>query len=546
MALRQRLAAWVSIAAMSVPQWTPVGANAPATHIKGTVSIREANQPLDAIVVKAYSSELNLIKVVQTDEFGRFDLGSLPPGRYDVWASRLPFVQIDPITGISGPRILSISEGLTAELALSLERGGVIGGTVVNADLAAAQMTSVALYRVLNSAADRPKLGRQIGEARTDLKGAYRFAGIAPGAYTVLAPTRVPTRLSDRESYATEFYPGRSHLGPDSVIVLEKGEARLNLNFTVRSQPTRSIAGVVLAPTGQPAGASEVFIIAAPEDPGVAVRLRIPVGSNGKFEMSGVRAGAYWIVARVRTERESSSAALPLRIEGSDMKALQIQLRPDKLVSGTITSQGAAGASRASLAGVTISLRRTTSTGKSSPIDQWSAVSDSNGRFVIKDVVSGKYWLSVSESSPGAAITSAVLGGIVADGVVSSSPYVDLDAIRNSSALEIRLTRNPTEIIGGIADPQGRAVSTYGIVAFPEDRELRLSGSPLIRYASISAEGNFSIIGLPPGRYLLATVGATNPEEILDPDVLERIQPLAVGVTLSESQHLRVQLQIAR
>jgi len=533
------------LVAGAVARWhTSASVESPIGGIAGRVVIAEPTERVDSIVVKAYSSELNLIQVVQTDASGRFFLTDLLPGRYEVWASRLPFVQADPVTGLGGARVVTVNQGLTADVVLNLEKGGAIGGTVLGNAPNSASGISVALYRVLSSASGHPRIGREINEVRTDSRGLYRFSGVVAGAYAVVAPVHVPTRsLNPSQAYATEFYPGHGSLEADSVIVLDKGETRLNVDFALRPEQRRTLAGSVLTPSNEPASDSEIIMAADGDDPGTPLRSRLLVGPDGRFSKADVKPGTYWLLTHAQVGQQSLSAAVRLVVDTEDIGGLQIHVRPDRSVSGTVMLDAPTGTPRAPVSGATVSLSRTTSTGTSSPMDHWATVSDSNGRFQMKALAPGKYWLTVSQSSQAG---KPALKSIAADGVVINQQSVDLETGTGPATLEIILTNEPTEILGSITDPIGRPISSYGIVAFPATNALRASGSPLLRFTLASQDGSFSFVGLPPGDYFIAAVSAVEPGEVLDPDVLDRIQPLAVSVTLKDGQRLRIQLQTAK
>jgi hypothetical protein len=130
---------------------------------------------------------------------------------------------------------------------------------------------------------------------------------------------------------------------------------------------------------------------------------------------------------------------------------------------------------------------------------------------------------------------------IVARGVDVTDAGIDVkDA--GYTDLVVHLASRPSRLEGEIADSSGRMSASEFVLVFSEDsRRWDVPDSRHVRRVAVSG-GKFSVVGLPPGRYLVALAPAVDILEWADPVNLERLRPFAGAVTIADGSTVSVKL----
>src|SRR5262245_5001241 len=159
--------------------------------MRGYVVASDTGTPLRRAMIRVMSQDGRGGGMTTTDADGRFEVMELPAGRYTVNASKAGFVSMSygqRRPDQSGTTLEILDGQLVDKIALSLPRGGVITGRVLDEfgdPLAGAQINAL-----------RPRYmdGRRrlmpSGSASTDDLGAFRLYGLAPGDYFVAGSIR--------------------------------------------------------------------------------------------------------------------------------------------------------------------------------------------------------------------------------------------------------------------------------------------------------------------------------------------------------------------
>ena len=136
--------------------------------------------PMDGMLAKSL--------VGQTNEQGRFTVGNVPPGLYQIVATDLEYVRHKSST------LVAITEGrASANIAIAMTRTAVVTGRVYNEHGEPAPNVFVRAWT---------KAG-QVAEAKTNDLGEYRLFGLEPAAYVISA-----------ERYLAPRIEGAAYLGP--------------------------------------------------------------------------------------------------------------------------------------------------------------------------------------------------------------------------------------------------------------------------------------------------------------------------------------------
>jgi hypothetical protein len=97
-----------------------------------------------------------------------------------------------------------------------------------------------------------------------------------------------------------------------------------------------------------------------------------------------------------------------------------------------------------------------------------------------------------------------------------------------------------------VTDARGQVVVDCTVVAFPEDER---QWTPVSRHIGITRpdqSGQFSLRGMPPGRYLVAAVEYLAPGQDRNPETLAGLRVRATAVTLSEGETRAQNLRLDR
>ena len=113
------------------------------------------------------------------------------------------------------------------------------------------------------------------------------------------------------------------------------------------------------------------------------------------------------------------------------------------------------------------------------------------------------------------------------------------------SGVRVVLTNRPTHVRGGLLDEKQQPAEGT-VVIFPEDTSRWREDSRTVRSARPDQKGEFSIKGLPAGKYLIAAVDYVQDGQWYDPDFLAELRPRAERLTLAEAESKRIDLTVKK
>jgi hypothetical protein len=343
---------------------------------------------------------------------------------------------------------------------ITMAKGAVISGVVM--DDSGQPATSVRLQllafsrregeRVLGSAASAMGPGSN-GPPLTNDRGEFRFYGVRPGKYVVMAqPQNVVTgqelrQLSDSEmraamaeaakaptpqvvidtprtiapasptdvplpppvgraiNFSPVYYPGTVFDTEAVEVTAVAGEELNGINVQLRLVPASRIEGRVIGPDGQVATNAQVSLLkftgAGTSTTGLQQRA-------GVFQAAGVAAGRYVLTAQLNPEggRGAMAGRLPaavswaqidLNLNGDDQPDLVLALAPLPTITGRVVFEGAP---PPDMGAVRVSIEQAGTGVMSTGRQSGPATPDSNGEFTIVNVMPGKYRLNASVLGP--------------------------------------------------------------------------------------------------------------------------------------------------
>jgi protocatechuate 3,4-dioxygenase beta subunit len=311
--------------------------------ISGVVTVAGSGQPARrARVTLSGTGEAGGSRTTLSDDQGRFAFNALPAARFTLSASKTghlaaQYGQRRP--GRQGTPI-QLADGQRLQVQLSMWRGSVITGTVLDENAEAVPGTPVRALRYVMQSGQRTL--QSSGSGQTDDRGVYRIYGLQPGDYVVNATPRNTGATADAErihaevqalttrmqaipadraaesqalmerlsslrtmvppsdepasGYAPVYYPGTSSPSSAATIVLNPGEEKSGIDFQYQVVPVARIEGFVTG--GQvPQGITVMLVNAGFDVPG-ANPGNARTDAQGAFRFSNVPPGQYTIVAR--------------------------------------------------------------------------------------------------------------------------------------------------------------------------------------------------------------------------------------------------------
>ena len=555
---------------------TPSAVTGTAT-ISGVVrSADSAGTPVRLARVMLTSAEGGAhSETATTDGQGRFTFRRLPAGRYTIRATKRAWLDANfGASRLGRPGVpIAIKDGqVVADLQIRMTRGAVIAGHIRDENGEPQPGVQVRVLRFVtsngNRALERPT-GGNMNDPITDDEGAYRFFGLSPGEYLVVASLRLSqssglggtelrTGASDAKQPSTNapiFFPGTTDMSAASTIRLGAGEERLGVNIPFQYLPAAKVTGTVTMATGLPppvAGERSRNAECRMTPEGFEDLLREPlaasvasVPADGRIIFSGVPPGRYTVVCAAGAPSGSGGPNLlgwgetSVVVSGEDQH-ITLVLGPAGSLGGRVVFEGTTPPPADLAVAINVTRRGFGKARLLRPDFDTSPRNDST--FLFRDVVSG---LQVISATPRGAVGNVWSLKSVKQGdrdlhdqplTVATSDEI--------SDIVITFTDKPSELAGRLEDASGRPVTDFFIIAFTTERGRWTPTTRRIQTTRPGSDGAFSIKALPAGEYFLAALTDVEPGEWLSPAFLDQIVPAAVKVSITDgaktTQSLRV------
>ena len=498
-------------------------------RIRGRVVAADTGVPIANATVEARGG--GSIGTALTDEQGRYEIVGLNTGRFTLTASKVGYVatafgQSRP--GQSG-RWIDIAQGQVIDgIDIRVLIGGVIVVRVIDEAGAPVPMTTVEALRRLGGRSDWQTVGPAgpfIRMLETDDRGETRLSGLAPGEYFLRASIQQAALVSGIRPpgpgrlFVPTFFPGSTAV-TDALAVEVRAAQEVPVTLQLVAARSATITGRFVGPDEALARGVTISLRPVQGSPiGVAVRAT----NRSEFEAT-VMPGEYVLTGTTAPLQNRYHALVNLSVQG-DISDLVVPLTLGGVLTGQIitdtgTISDAAGASR-SLALVPAPGTPSISPGSATVFNDWN--------FQVSGIV-GTYLIR-STPGPGWFLKSVLLG----DTDITDTPIEITDG-RRIDGVTVVITQKQTQLTGVVTDAQRRPVGDFVVLLFPEESRFWIPASRFIRTGQPGLNGEFSIRGLPPGRYLAAAVESLEADDEFDAKFLGRLQKEAFRLTLGEGE----------
>jgi hypothetical protein len=385
------------------------------------------------------------------------------------------------------------------------------------------------------------------GHASTDDSGQYRMSGLPPGEYVVMGQIRdtwplegAPTQMF---GYAPSYYPGALAPGEAQRIKVGVGQDVGNIDFALVPGRTSRVSGTVFNAAGMPLAGESVSLSQLVSGPGMNSIFpssnTARTGPDGRFSVTNVQAGEYQLAVRpaAGSDQPAQEARQMIQVAGIDIDGLVIVTSSGGTVRGQVASDD----------GTTVpGVDRLSVRARSLTPAPWTAtLSSGNGRVNADGTFELKWLVGPVELSIGTLTGDWTLKSVELNGRNLADDPIDLAHGETTSGVRVVLTNRPINVRGGLVDEtQQPAEGT--VVIFPEDTSRWREGSRTIRSARPDQKGEFSIKGLPAGKYLIAALDYVQDGQWYDPEFLADLRPRAERLSLAESESRRIDLTVKK
>ena len=481
-----------------------------------------------------------------TDESGGFSFPNVATGRYIITVQRDGYLPLSAgrIGDYKMPPIFSVNSGETiSSFVYRMTPSGVVSGKVKFDDAEPAVNVAVQLYR---SFYERGRHGyAAAASARTDDRGEYRVHGLEPGSYYVAALYQAPPRPSGAQeqtrkdalgnplpemSYAVTFFPQVQKMSDAVPVNIAPGDEVGGIDIFLTLVHTVHVRGRVLsALKGGVVASPSVTLRMNDSDntASVSAPLNVVVDKDQNFDIQGVTAGPYLLMASGTEDGVALTGRVPINIGDADVANADVVVGPESLWNGKIHLDDD---DSPLPKGLMISLQPRRSTASPS-----RAEVSSNGEFSIPFVPDETYDLYVLNAPEDSYLKSVRIANAerLGQGLEASAG----DA---PPALDVRLSSQGGQVIGRAVTADPKVVASGATIALiPDPPAGRVQA-----YQTTHADeyGNFVLKGLPPGKYVLVAWLDSPPCDVYNPDDLAACQAQGSSLTIDEGAQKSVQL----
>ena len=525
--------------------------------ISGRVTHFETGGPLQRAVIRITSSALPSERRVSTNADGRYEVRDLPAGEYSLKAERGGYLTL--AWGQRRPgevgKPLQLGEGQTVKaIDFALPRMGVISGRVV--DETGEPIANVKLWAM--------QFGRHLGARKivpfivneeccwrgshteTDESGQYSLV-LPPGEFLVMGQSRDTWPLESDTTqvfgYPPLFYPGVIEPTEAQRIKVGAGQEVANIDFALVAARTSSVSGTVINAAGAPVANESLTMsqeVMGPQGGSTFVPTTVRTGPDGRFSVNNVQAGEYMLAVRLpaASDQPAQEARQMVQVAGVDIDGLVLVTGSGGTIRGQVVSDD--GTPVAGLDRLSVRARPLTWAARSSTLGgSGTGRVNADGTFELKAVV-GPVVLSIATLTGDWTLKSVELNGRN----LADDP-IDVRHGETSTGVRVVLTNQPTRL-GGVILDEKKQPADGTVVVFPEETSRWREDSRTVRAVRPDQRGEFSIKGLPAGKYLIAAVDYVQDGQWYDPEFLEQLRPRAQRLSLAEAESRRIDLTVQK
>jgi len=497
---------------------------------------------------------------VRTGDDGGFGFVSLPAGSYYISVGRTNgFIEL------ARAKHVTVDEGRAVEIPIRLERTGAIVGRIADRNgegLLGIEVVAVRRSEFLGRVTLMADHGSR---SPTNDLGQFRLFNLSPGEYFVVASPPVTMQPGDslrdlsatrRSGFLKTYYPGSQDVGDARLVVVRPGKDVANVDFSLASGSLASVTIDAVDSHGQPLGREASATLNLVGDVYLSSSMRrANRADGGQFMFHEVPPGDYYLVVNT-SYRQEEAAYLKVKVDGD--VTLKLRTNNGAKVSGRFVVQGTPRPTNSTAPSPNVVVSATPPPARTGPSHAKDTLvhlkgTDSfeltglRGPMVLHAQMAGALLASISRAG------GENLAGRPLDFTGTESIDELLVVFTHERAeVEVTLTglREPDEsekvlVILFSEDPTRWHAGSLQYTVIEASTEMRLQATA----AGARGPGRvftFSLGPVVPGRYLVAAVPNPGVMFPTERDILERLRPLAVPVTLVTGETAKVELPVSR
>jgi hypothetical protein len=534
------------------PTTTPTG----TAVIRGRILAADTNRPLSLATITASAPELREARSISTSSEGRYELRSLPAGRYTLSVSRSGYLtlQFGQRRPLEQGKVLQISEAQAVDnIDFVLPRMGVISGRIFDEEGEAVAGASVTATQALYGNGRRAAFPVGAGGARTNASGQYRITGLSPGDYVVTAQAFETWKAEGGGNavmgYTRAYYPGTSSASAARRIPVGIGQEVPTVDFSLAPGRMATISGTVVDSRGRPVATPMVAL--SQSFPGLGGTMaRLAAGPNserptdGSFTIRDVLPGEYTLSAGAMVDAGSGKVAeaafMPIVVDSSDLNVV-MTISGGWSVTGRIVGESGA---PSGVSPNQIRVAALTPVVDVGPIRGLAtSINAEIGR--VKD----DWTFAISGTFGPARLVPRVPDGwtvkaILQDGRDISGKLIEGKGGTVLAGVQVVVSHRPASVNGQVTDANGTQTTEGTIIVFADDSEKWFENSQFVRAARPDQHGQYEVTGMPPGEYLAVAIDYVPDRIWNDPDYLDSIRRYGQKVTLTDGARSTLSLKL--
>lgn len=468
--------------------------------------------------------------VAAPDANGNFAFRDVEPGGYRLEADGPNYIRLNYGARSSDwpAVVLRVTAGhALSGLVLKIAPASVISGRIT--DDAGDPMPNLVVAAYRSAFRDGKRSWTQVSGVQTNDRGEYRLTRLQAGTYRVAvsdlqigiglaAPPSGPLPDKPETGNVLTFFGNTADPARAAAIDVGMGEDRRGTDIRVVKAPTLRIRGKV---TGLPED-KIVMALAMRKNTLDAGSIGAGVGmvqqKDGLFEIRGLTPGSYLVMVRPATEITSGSAAAKV-VELTDHHLDNVEIVMGKAADLKGNLQ-VAGGKMSDLREPVVRLMMLDYSLPESPEGKPAE----NGAFTIRNVIGGRYRLSVSGLAEDTYLKSAKLSGHEID------PYgFELDE-GASGSLDVAVSRTAARISGTVNDADDKPLAGAIVTLVPVGGR-----NSLARTATSESDGAYHLDSVAPGKYRLVAWTDLEGGAHLDPEFMKSHESKGEALTVEEN-----------
>ena len=517
--------------------------------ISGQVVEHDTDRAMRRVQVILQPGESGLPALGETtDEKGGFEFRNVPAGRYSLLAKRPGYLP-SYFANTANTRLPLLFPLLPGEnlvgIVIRLRPAGVVSGVVRFTDAEPAVGVPVELYREYFY---RGRHGfEKAATALTDDRGAYRLYGLPPGNYYVAAAYSPPdpgagvreqVKLDANglplaeESFVTTYHPSTPRLLEAVPVRLRPGSELDNVSIFLAKARTVRVRGRIRSGlSGRVVSGATIRLRqrAPAGDAMVDAPAAIRMSADNTFEILGLPAGSYLLLADSMEAGQRLTGRVPLTVAGNSIDNLELTIRPHPQLTGTVRAEGDAAVNLSTLR-VSLEPHSDTTPVSTAPVRE-------DGRFTIPFIPGETYDVFLLDGPPDSYLKSARIGGF---DVLATGFNAEGGAL---PPMELVFSTRGASVSGEVAEGPAKVALGATVALIPEPARGRVHHYQL---TSTNEYGLFAFRGVAPGRYTVTSWWDEPPCEIYDLESLETCRRHGRTVEAGEGENRFIGLGLSR